>query len=223
MNSLKTSLLLLSALLSGCGFHIAHEPPTDYYYLNPNKDLTTIGKVVLAELSNDSSYPQISTDVTEALFQALQKEQVFSLFVIRQNNPAWQSLQLGLDLGSRPQNSTLDISPTYTLEQLHMIRQTLKCNAVLTGTVTEFKPYPHMIIGLRLTLTDLADGQLLWALEQIWDTTDKTTEDRIKKYYRLPRIFPGSGSLREQLGAVSSLKFIKFVAYEVAQTLQSKR
>jgi hypothetical protein len=209
MNSLKTVFLLLPVLLSGCGLYKAYNPDADYYYLNPNKDLTAIGRTVLVELDNDSAFPQISADVTEALYHALQKKQVFGLTVVHKSDPEWRSLQL-------------DTDSAYTLEKLSAIRKTLKCNAVLKGTITGFEPFPHMIIGLRLKLIDLNDGQLLWAIEQIWDTTDETTQDRIKSYYSHD-LFPGSATLREKLATVSSLKFIKFVAFETAETLHPKR
>jgi len=210
MNNLKTALsFLLPVLLSGCGIYSASAPTAEYYYLNPDKDLSTIGRVAIVELDNDSSYPQISTDVTETLFQALQKKQIFGLTVVRQNAPAWRSLQL-------------DLNSTYTLAELFAIRKTLKCDAVLIGTVTGYRPYPHMAIGLRLKLVDLADGQLLWALEEIWDTADKTTQRRIKNYFQR-EIRAGFAPLSEQLTVVSSLSFIKFVVYEVAETLQPKR
>lgn len=106
-----------------------------------------------------------------------------------------------------------------TTEQLIAAKEALKCNAILIGTVTEYQPYPHMAIGLHLKLIDLKDGQLLWALEQIWDSSDKTTESRIKHYFRC-QMRSGYAPLREQLVVVSSLKFIKFVAYEVAETMQ---
>jgi len=198
-------LLLPAALLSGCITYYKASAPADYYYLNPDKSLTTLGRVAIVELDNDSSYPKISADVTEKLYQALQKKQVFGLTVVRQNDPLWRSLQLDLD-------------SKYALKQLLAIRETLKCDAVLLGTITEFRPYPHMIIGLRVKLIDLRDGQLLWALEQIWDTADKTTEYRIKEYFRSQKRL-GYAPLHERLAAVSSLEFIKFVSYEVAETL----
>ena len=206
MNKAKTVLLLLPILLSGCGIHEFFTPTPDYYYLNPDKNLSSVGRTALVELNNNSSYPQISADVTEALFQSLQKKQIFGLTVIRQNDPAWRSLQL-------------DMNRAYTLEQLSAMRKTLNCNAVLIGTVTGFEPFPHLTIGLRLKLVDLADGRLLWALEQVWDTTDKTTETRIKNYYS-SLDFLGSATLQEKLGVVSTLRFVKFVAYETAKTLQ---
>ena len=199
-------LSLLAALLSGCiTYYRASAPAADYYYLNPNKSLTTVGRVDIVELDNNSSYPKVSTDVTEKLYQALQKKQIFGLTVVRQNEPSWRSLQL--DLGSK-----------YTIDQLSAIRQTLKCDAVLVGIITEFRPYPHMTIGLRLKLIDLRDGQLLWAIEQVWDSADKTTEYRIRDYFYSQKR-SGYAPLHEKLAAVSSLEFIKFVSYEVAETL----
>jgi hypothetical protein len=209
MNRVKTVFLLLPVLWLGCGIHELLAPTTDYYYLNPDKNLSSVGRTVLVELDNNSSYPQISIDATEALFQSLQKKHVFGLNVIRQSDPAWQSLQL-------------DMNRVYTLEQLSTMRKSLNCDAVLIGTVTGFEPFPHLTIGLRLKLIDLTDGQLLWALEQIWDTTDKTTESRIKNYYSRHNLL-GSATLQEKLGTVSSLRLIKFVAYETAETLQPEK
>jgi len=204
-----TILLLLPVLLLSCRFYRAPVPSADYYYLNPDKDLSAIGRVAIIELDSDSSYPQVSTDVTEALFQALQKKQLFSLTIVRRGDSEWRSLQL-------------DSDPPYTLEQLFAIRRTLRCDAVLMGTFTGYRPYPHMTIGLRLKLLDLADGRLLWAFEQIWDSADKKTEHQIKRFFSA-QMRSGFGPLRERLVVISPLRFIKFVAYEVAETLQTKR
>jgi len=221
-------------LLSGCRvLYRGHSLSADYYYLNPHKNLCAVGRVAIVELENDSRFPQISTDVTEALFHALQKRQLFGLTIVHRSDPAWWSLQLDLnsdlapilqrDTKRQPSQTHSGASAclteaTFTLEQLSAIRKALKCNAVLIGTITDFKPYPHTAIGLRLKLIDLNDGQLLWALEQIWDSADKTTEYRIKNYFQ-SQMRSGFAPLREQLVAISSLKFIKFVAYEVAETL----
>ena len=200
------TILFLSAIFtSGCA--TPQNPPLEqnYYYLNPHKKLSSIGRVVIVELENESSHPQISIDVTETLFQALQKKQVFGLTVIHRHDPSWRSLQLEED-------------STYSLNQILAIRETIKCDGLLLGTLTEFRPYPHMAIGLRLKLLDLTDAQLIWALEQVWDSTDKTTEKRIKSYYKSTK---GSNlaPLHEQLATMSPLEFIKFVCYEVAETL----
>lgn len=201
-------LLFISALLiflCGCGIYRAPMPLADYYYFNPDKNLADIGKVALIQLNNNSNYTEISEDATKSLYEELQKKQVFSLRVVPENDPAWRSLQIDLD-------------SSYTIEQLVTIRKALRCDAVIFGTVTEYTPYPHMIIGLRLKMVGLDDGQLIWAFEQVWDTTDKKTEYRIRKYLQ-NQTNTGATNLSERLVTISSIKFLKFVAYEVAQTL----
>ena len=197
-------LLLLAVLFSGCQTQSPSTPATNHYYRNPDKKFITIGRAAIVELNNDSSYPQISGDITGSLYQALQKRQVFGLTLVHQDNPSWKSLQLQQD-------------STYSFEQLLAIRETLKCDGVLVGTVTEYRPYPHMTVGLRLKLLDLRDGQLIWALEQVWDSADKTTEKRIKDYFKSQKR-EAFAPLHDQLAAVSPLEFVKFVSYEVAAT-----
>ncbi len=196
---------VLAFLISGCQSHEASKPAADFYYLNPNKRLATVGRVAIVELENDSSYPKMSADITGSLFRALQKRQVFGLTMVSRDDPSWRSLQLEGD-------------SSYSLDQISAIRETLKCDAVLVGTITEFRPYPHMAVGLRLKLLDIRDGQLLWALEQVWDSSDKEVEKRTKSYFKAEK---GSGfaPMHEQLATVSPLEFIKFVSYEVAATL----
>jgi len=198
------TLLLLAVVISGCRTHSASAPVSDYYYLNPSSKLFTVGRVAIVELDNDSSYPQVSADVTQALYQALQKRQVFGLTVIRQHDPSWRSLQLDRD-------------SSYTLEQLLEIREALRCDGLLLGTVTEYRPYPHMAMGLRMKLLDLRDGQLQWALEQVWDSADRTTEKRIKNYFKSEKR-SGFAPLHEKIAVVSPIEFLKFISYEVAGT-----
>lgn len=175
------------------------------FYLNPYKSLSHIGRVALVEFEDSSGHPQISSDLTEALFIALQKRQFFGLTIVRQDNPDWRSLQENLD-------------SLQALRQLLTIRDTVKCNAILVGTITEYTPYPHMSIGLRLKLVDLTDGQLVWGLEQVWDGSDRHVQRRIRRHFR-GDLRLGPAPLEEELVLVSPLKFGRFVAHEVAETL----
>ncbi|MBP8604278.1 MAG: hypothetical protein KBI46_00365 [Phycisphaerae bacterium] len=207
----KYRLFLILPLLAvfGCGVNEASKPAPTGYYLNPTKNLKALGRTALVELAHHSSAYRVESDVTEALFEEIQKRQIFGLTRIRQDDPAWRSMPIEAD-GS------------YTPEEMAWMRKTFKCNAVLTGTITQFEPYPHLTLGLRLRLVDLSDGQLLWAVEQVWDSTDKSTLDRIEAYYNPKHLFFDSSNLGGQLGSISSLKFFKFVAHEVAMMLPSE-
>jgi hypothetical protein len=209
MNSVKIFYLLLLIIpFCGCRASAPPPPPAEFYYLNSQTPLSSVGRVALVELLNDSAFPKISPDVTDALFQALQKKQVFGLSVISAAHPDWHSLNQKLH-------------SEYTTAQLAEVRAALKSDAVLFGAVTGYQPYPHLSIGLRLKLIDLQDGRLLWALEQVWDSADKTTEYRIEKYFK-QQMRSGFAPLKEELVAVSPIEFNRFVAYEVAETLQPK-
>jgi len=197
---------MLMLIISGCNItqNKSHTTAGNFYYLNPNKNLSTLGRVAIVELQNKSNYPQVSADITNTLYQALQKRQIFGVMIVNQNDPAWQSIQSDID--------------TNIFQQLSLLRKQLKCEAVILGTVTEYRPYPHMMIGLRLKLLDLADSQTIWAAEQVWDSSDKNLEPKIKEYFRKQR----KGNLEplgEDLVSLSSIEFLKFVAYEVASTL----
>lgn len=209
MTRFKILLCLQVVILSGCARQTFDKPATNSFYLNPAKDLKRLGRVVMVEPANYCTAHHITPDVTDALFQEIQKKQIFSLTKIRQNDPSWRSLQL-------------DTDSNFRLEELSQIRKTVQCDAILVGTIVAFEPYPHMAISLRLRLIDLSDGRLLWAIEQVWDTTDKAVQDRIKGFYSPKRLLVGNKSLSGQLGSVSSLMFFKFVAYEVAATMQPR-
>lgn len=188
--------------ICSCSIYRAPTPAADYYYFNPDADMSRIGQVVLVQLYNNSVYQQISPDVTRALYEEIQKKQLFSLRVVPENDPDWRSLNL-------------DVDAAPDLKQLYLAAKTLRCDAIMVGNITQYTPYPHMVLGLRLKMISCLDGQLLWAFEQVWDTADKKTEYRVKKYLS-NQTRTGSETLGEQLVTVSSIKFVKFIAYEVA-------
>jgi len=218
MKALKSILFLSSIFLSGCVSSEQSNPATDYYYLDYQKKLAYVGRVAIVELENKSSYPQVCLDVTEELFRALQKKQLFSLSIVRQTDPIWKSLQRNWFPSAVRETGAFGEPLAKSPQELSNLRKKLKCNAVLLGTITQYRPHPNLVLGLRLKLIDLRDGRLLWALEQVWDADDKTTE-RLIKHYHAGTMRSGLSSLDQQLITISSLRFIKFVAYEVARTL----
>jgi hypothetical protein len=192
-------------LLLVCGCEADQENAMlNSYYLSPNKDLRNLGRVALVELDSASGTPEITGTITDALFLEIQKRQVFSVMEVRRDHPAWQSLQETLD-------------SMQALRQLVKAREALGCNGLLVGTVTRYQSYPHAVIGLRLKLLDLIDGQLLWGLEQVWDSADRSIQKRIKTYLK-DQGRAGESPLHQELVVVSPLSFCKFVAYEVAGT-----
>ena len=170
-----------------------------------SKNLSAIKSVCLVELQNKTSYPQISEDVTESLHQSLQKKQWFNLSLLKQTDTAWKALEV------RPDSA-------YTLEQLMTAHKLLGTDALLIGTVTSYSPYPRMAMGLQLKLVDLRTGQVVWAIQQIWDAADKATQERIKKYFN-QQLRSDFSPIGEQLATLSPINFVKFITYEVTEMM----
>jgi hypothetical protein len=202
----KFSLLILLFFVTGCNCtRIGDCPSQCNYYLNPDKSICTVGRVCLIELDNLSKRPEVSADITKALFEAIQKRNVFGLTVVYRSDPACKGL-------------LSDYSQNYTLEQLSLLRRNMKADAAIIGEVTQYSSYPRLAIGLRLKLIDLRDGTLIWALEQFWDSTDKQVEKRAQEFFDT-QIRSGFDPIDYRIALVSPHMFLKFVAWEVGQTL----
>ena len=196
----------IGVCLLGCHLRPTQSPLAGSYYLNPNRDLDRIGRVALVELDNHSHYPRVSEEATQALFVAIQKKRFFGMSVIGQSDPRWRGLQMKPD-------------KTYATHELVQMRKTLECDAVLSGAVTEYQPYPHQLLGLRLRLTDLKDGTLIWAIEHLWDSTDTQSKYRAAYFYK-SRL--GKETVERELLQMSTTEFMKFIAFEVADTLSER-
>jgi hypothetical protein len=201
----KLPLLLgpcvLALLFSGCSRNGTASSSSH----NVSKNLAAVKSLCLVELQNKTAYPPVSQDVTESLYQSLQKKQRFALSLLKQSDAAWATLEIRPDA-------------PYTLEQLLETHKLLGTDTILTGTVTSYSPYPHMAIGLKLKLIDLRTGQTIWTIEQIWDASDKSTQERIKKYFE-QKLRSEYSPIGEQLANLSSINFIRFVTYEVIETM----
>lgn len=202
-NILRPLLALFLAAAAGCD---RSEAPAVHHYLAPPPALQNIQRVALIDLASEL-HPQIAQDMSEALFRSLQNKNIFHLVRIQRTDPACREI--------------LPPSQRYTLEQLSQLRESLDCDAILCGNIRTFESYPHMQIGLYLYLLDLREGKMVWAVDNLWDVRDKTTESRIKNFFE-NQLGQGYEPVQWRLGLLSPATFEKFVAFEVAKTLPNR-
>jgi len=199
-------LLLTSTSCTIVGHSVVVE--SGHYYTDPAADFTGIGRVVVFELDNLSTQPDMGPLLTDAINQALRKRHLFAVRTIGPNHQDWRSLDLAR-------------TNAYSLEELSAIRQQLAADAIVFGVVQQYQPYPHLLTGLHLKMVDLRCGRVVWAMEQVWDSTDKTVELRMKRYFdtQMRSGNPGAPGLNWDAFLMSPRAFDKFVAAEVARTL----
>jgi len=198
-----TAALLAATWVSSC--RPAQERPVVNYFLAGPDALAAIRRVALVELGSQDCLPGVAEDMTAALSQALQARRSFHVQVVRRTDPAWREL-------------AVDDEAAITLEQVRDIRQAFNADAVLLGLAKEFRPHPRTRIGLYLRMIDLAAGKPVWVVDDHWDTTEKATEKRIRRFFD-EQMRSGYEPMDWRLPMVSPKAFEAFVAYEVAHTL----
>ena len=105
MNKFK-AIFVLSAvfIFAGCSLSLRSESlsSANYFYLAENKDLSSVGRVAIVELENESDYPKISAALTESLYEQLQKRQIFGLSIVRKSDASWRGLQIPAEGSTGP-------------------------------------------------------------------------------------------------------------------------
>lgn len=210
-NKIKTFTVIIYLpvlLISGC--YSTYQPGQDqnHYYVDRETIKNDISRVAFVELDNETMYPEIGSQVTSQLYNELQKQQTFSVNVISKDDPRWVKMQL-------------EDKPSYNIDEISRIYENLNQDALLFGKITEYSPYPHLTVGFRLKLISLKDARLLWGFEQIWDSSDNTTGEKIKKYIHT-RMSREGETLKSELMTVSTKQFLKFAAFEAACTLKAE-
>lgn len=197
-------------LLSGCYAPKPVEQPQIQFYIDRSADFASVGKVAVLELEDQSaSSPDVGKALTQTLADNLGKKQLFSIRTIYRTDPEWMAL-------------SLDEAQSLSSEAMAQIQKQLKVDAVLIGTLSRYRSYPKLLAALRFKLIDIRNGRLLWAMENVWDSTDKNTEQRIKTFFDT-QMRTGYEPMNWQFVISSPNAFHKFVMYEVVSTLPESR
>lgn len=197
-------LIAMLGLSVGCS---SEKPPEISYYVDPG--IRNVSRVVFVEIGDQTGYPEVANRMTKALAEAMTDRGIFRVDVLPAGHPELRYL----DLHKRG---------PHTLKELLTIRKSLRCDAILFGRMVSYKQYPSTQIGLYMRLIDLKDGKLIWALDEIWDTTNRQTVKRIDAFYfdyMRDTYDPAKG----EMGIMSTDGFQKFVSHEIACTMDSSQ
>lgn len=201
--------LVLCAVFGGCNpIEPKAIPPTGHFYIDKTADFSTVGRVVAAELENSNGPSMLSKTLTQSLIDGIDKKHLFSIQSVYRSDPGWVSLNF-------------EQLKTFTPQDMANTRKQMNVDAVIYGTITRYRSYPQLLIALNLKMIDLRDGRLLWALADVWDSTDKNIELRIKEFYK-NEMRSGYEPMDWQIVINSPNVFYKYVIYEVTATLPSK-
>jgi hypothetical protein len=198
-------------LLGSCSILKKPVPQTPVqFYIDKSQDFVSVGKVAILEFENESvSSTDLAKTLTQNLADTLGKKQLFSVRTVYRADPEWKGCNL-------------DQANSLSSQDMEHIAKQLKVDAILIGTITRYRSYPQLLTAMRFKMLDLGSGKLLWAMENVWDSTDKSTEERIKQFFDT-QMRTGYQPMNWQFVTSSPSAFHKFVMYEVVGTFPESR
>ncbi len=136
--------------------------------------LLGLRRVAVLPLMGNSDLPDVEggRDALErSLYMELSKAQRFEVVPIsREQLKKWTR---------REEWSASEVLPKDLIETL---KKEIGCDAVLFPELTQYRPYPPMVIGWKLHLVDAKTQQILWAVDETLDAGDHTVANAARRY-----------------------------------------
>jgi hypothetical protein len=201
-------LALLLGLAMGCVHPkvavpmVTHAVAPAQLFIAQNFDWSSVQRVVLMPLANQTAYPNVRSEIQTNLAAELQRAGRFDIVVATREDPE-----------ARAQ----DVFTTGQFNELELLRiaREYQAQAVLFVNVTQYHPYAPPRLGLSLLLVSPAEGIAIASTDGFWDARETATSAQMQAYFNQtqnwPRSLLSSDRVRE-----SPDVFQRFVCEQVA-------
>lgn len=178
---MRTDLLLLSllgiAFLNAPGCAKPCPPscppvPVCHQFHAPGFDWSTVRRILLVPLSNDSTYPHSTFEFQETLAARLQCSGRFEVVI------APREAQLAC-------RDAVRIYGSFDEAELLEIAEDYHADAICFGTITQYQPYAPPRVGLSLRLISPGSAAVISSVDGLWDSRDKSVAEQARAYAAL--------------------------------------
>ena len=139
----------------------------------------------------------------------LRKLQAFDVLALPDGNDEDQEVRAALLRGRLSVSAMVELARRF------------RADAILTGTVLQYRPYVPPVFGLRLQLLSVHTGGVVWAAEGIYDAGDATTRLDIRHY--CAHVAAPETSLHGwEMTTLSHRRFIRFVPFRLLESWKDK-
>lgn len=87
-------------------------------------------------------------------------------------------------LGQTTGVNALHADSPLPIEFVENIRRSTACEAILFAELTTYRAYPPIAIGWKLHLFDLQTEQLIWAVDEVFDTGQAPVANALRRHMR---------------------------------------
>lgn len=170
--------LLLGPILiihSGCARHrpvetvMPTEPAPFQQFVAPNFDWSTVKRVVLMPMANQTAFAQASAELQQNLAAELQRAGRFDVVMETEEDSTARSR---------------DVFARGSFDELELLRIAREhdAQAILFGLVTQYHPYPPPRVGLSLIMISPGEGVAIASADGLWDAREAETAHQAQAY-----------------------------------------
>jgi hypothetical protein len=133
-------------------------------------DASSIRRVLVMPLTNESPYPLAADELRTALVAELQQGGRLDVIVSPPHTPEIASAAVRLQ-GQFDENTLVSLGNAF------------QADAVLCGAVTHYHPYTPPRVGLSLRLISTAESVVVASIDGVWDARDADVTTAARTYY----------------------------------------
>ncbi len=174
-------------------------------FVAQNFDWTSVQRVVLMPLSNQTAYSRVGDELFSNLAAELQKAGRFDVVTATNEDPAARAR---------------DIFRSGEFNEIELLRiaREYGAQAVVFANVTQYQPYSPPRVGLSLLMVSPAEGIAIASIDGLWDAREKETARLAHAQFNRTKMWPKS--LIDTDRAIESPEvFQRFVCEQIASSL----
>jgi hypothetical protein len=197
-------------LYLGCVHHpvqtvLPPEPAPYQQFVSQKFDWSTVKRVVLLPLANQTDFEHASVELQTNLAAELQRMGRFDIVVATVEDPAARARDVFANGGFDE------------IELLRIARQ-YDAQAILFGNVTNYHPYAPPRVGLSLVMICPAEGVAIASTDGLWDARELTTARQAHEYLQ-QKLSWRQGLLGVDRVLESPDVYQRFVCHQIASSL----
>jgi len=132
--------------------------------------LADVRRAVVLPFSREAPTADFLADLEATFAGEMQKERRFEVVPLGDSDAGLASAEVRRE-GAYRIGSLIEIARAYGAD------------AALVGTVTQFRPYEPMALGLKVELVSAAAGDVVWSAEALFDCAEEATLEAIREYH----------------------------------------
>lgn len=191
--------------LAGCALERAPEKRDVNHYLADARDLASVRRVMVLPFAEEPGVVAECNRIRDAYISELQKLRRFELVPLPESAAEVAQLQASLRHGRVATDSIVELCNRYRVD------------AVLAGSITTYRAYTPPSLGMRTQLVSIHSGSVIWAVDAIYDSNDRSMQSDLRHYYKYVQTHDGNLHGWE-FDTISPTLFCAYVAHRFVGT-----